>query len=86
MGQSISFGKDNLISRSNIKKNPNDNSPSNILLIHNTQLSFKYFVLIHNTQSFSMNTNMIGFIWFSKIFAFLCFGPRKPNLSIGRLK
>ena len=31
-----------------------------------------------------MSTNMTGFIWFSKIFAFLCFG--KNSLSIGRVK
>ena len=24
-------------------------------------------------ESFQMNTNMTGFIWLSKIFAFLCF-------------
>ena len=32
-----------------------------------------------------MNTYMTGFRWFSKMFAFLCFG-RKNSLSIGRVK
>ena len=30
-------------------------------------------------ESFLMNTNMIGFRWFSKIFASLCFGKKKPQ-------
>ena len=32
-----------------------------------------------------MNTNMAGFRWFSKSFAFLCVG-RKLSLSTGRVK
>ena len=36
-------------------------------------------------KSYPMNTNLIGFRWFSKIVAFLCFG-QKYSLSIGRVK
>ena len=37
------------------------------------------------SESFPMSTNMTGFRWFSKIFAFLCIG-QMYSLSIGRVK
>ena len=33
------------------------------------------------SESFPMHTNMTGFRWFSKVFASLCFGGKKPQLS-----
>ena len=36
------------------------------------------------SESFPMNTNIIGFGWFSKIFASQCFGH--SSLSIGMVK
>ena len=36
------------------------------------------------SKSYPMNTNMTGFRWFIKIFAFLCLD--ESSLSIGRVK
>ena len=35
------------------------------------------------SESYLMNTNMTEFIWFSKIFAILCFGRNYPEALEG---
>ena len=41
----------------------------------NTQPTYKLIKRVLS-ESFPMNTNMTGFRWFSKYFAFLCFGQK----------
>ena len=39
--------------------------------------------LVMLSERYPMNTNMTGFRWFSKSFAFLCFGQKEPKLWKG---
>ena len=46
-------------------------------------LAYGYLSESTQRESYPINTNMTGFRWFPKIFAFLCCG--RSSLSIGRV-